>query len=497
MDIVKNIVGFDCGNSSFRITLGRYDGKRIETQVVEQIPNHMIQINGDYYWDILNIYKGLLDGLKKAENLVDKIDSIGVSTWGIDFALFSKEKVMVNNPYSYRNTFGSEILNTISEIERNEMFSETGILCDKINSVFMLTALQKKISSITDAADKILMIPDILNFFLTGKMINEPSELSTSQMMDTRTKEISGFMCDKFGIKKDLFCSIGHHGELIGLVSKEVKNEIGIDYDIPVVCVPSHDTASAVLAIPAKEESFAFISSGTWSLIGTEIDTPIINEKTRKAHLTNEVGAFDKITLLRNGAGMFIIQRLKSEYEEAIGREVSWKEIDKMAMSVKENIPLFLVQNENYFNPISMSNEIWNYFKQTNQVTTEKDWKILFRSFNESISCSYARTIGEIEEVIGKHFESIYMVGGGSRNSLLCQLTANHSKKNLYLGGKESTSLGTILAQIKYFEKNKTIMELRNIISNELSEKHYEFENTESSDVLDFYNNLIIREGNV
>lgn len=494
---MKNIVGFDCGNSSFRITLGRYNGEKIETQVVEQVPNHMIQINGDYYWDILNIYKGLLDGLKKAANLVDKIDSIGISTWGIDFALFSKERVMINNPYSYRNTFGSEILNAIPEIEKNEMFSETGILCDKINSVFMLTALQNKIGSITKTADKILMIPDILNFFLTGKMINEPSELSTSQMMDSRTKEISSFMCNKFGIKKDLFCSIGNHGELIGLINKEVKDEIGVDYDIPVICVPSHDTAAAVLAIPAKEESFAFISSGTWSLIGTEIDTPIITEETRRAKLTNEVGAFDKITLLKNGAGMFIIQRLKAECEESLGRDVSWKEIDEMASSKTENIPLFLVQNSNYFNPISMSDEIWNYFKQTNQVTADKDWITLFRSFNESMACSYAETIREIEEVTNNSFDSIYMVGGGSRNSLLCQLSANYSRKNLFLGGKESTSLGTILAQIKYFEKEKTILQLRNIISSELSDKHYEYENIESSDVLDRYKKLIIKGENV
>ncbi len=490
---MKNIVGFDCGNSSFRITIGRYDGKRINTQVVEQIPNQMIQINGDYYWDILNIYKGLVDGLKKAANLVDKIDSIGLSTWGIDFAMFSKEKVMINNPYSYRNTFGNEVLNAIPESEQNEMFLETGILCDKINSVFMLKALQNKIGSITKAADKLLMIPDILNFFLTGKMINEPSELSTSQMMDSRTKEISSFMCDKFGIKKDLFCSIGHHGELIGLLSKEVKDEIGVDYDIPVICVPSHDTAAAVLAIPAKEDSFAFISSGTWSLIGTEIEKPIVNEETRRAKLTNEVGAFDKITLLKNGAGMFIIQRLKTECEQELGREVSWKEIDEMAASKADDVPVFLVQDSKYFNPLSMSDEIWNYFKQTEQVTTEKDWVTLFRSFDESMACSYAETIREIEKVTKKSFDSIYMVGGGSRNSLLCQLSANYSGKNLFLGGKESTSLGTILAQIKYFEKEKTILELRNIISTELSEKHYECEISANSEVLDRYKKLITK----
>jgi sugar (pentulose or hexulose) kinase len=213
--------------------------------------------------------------------------------------------------------------------------------------------------------------------------------------------------------------------------------------------------------------------------------------------LTNEVGAFDKITLLKNGAGMFIIQRLKAECEESLGRDVSWKEIDEMASSKTENIPLFLVQNSNYFNPISMSDEIWNYFKQTNQVTADKDWITLFRSFNESMACSYAETIREIEEVTNNSFDSIYMVGGGSRNSLLCQLSANYSRKNLFLGGKESTSLGTILAQIKYFEKEKTILQLRNIISSELSDKHYEYENIESSDVLDRYKKLIIKGENV
>ncbi|MFA5659006.1 MAG: FGGY family carbohydrate kinase, partial [Oscillospiraceae bacterium] len=374
MSCNKNLIAVDCGNSSIRVVLGKYDGKKITTEVISQIPNGMIKLLDYYYWDALKIFDTVLAGLKDALKLVDKIDSIGVCTWGVDFALFDRQGNMLSNPLSYRNTIGEEHLRRLNEDERHELFVETGILCDKINSVYLLNGIKHKMPEIFKTADKLLMIPDIINYMLTGIMINEPSELSTTQLMSAKTRAVCKKACDKFGISPSLFSEIGEHGRLIGGITPSIKEALSIDYDIPVVCVPSHDTAAAVVAIPTTEKSFAFISSGTWSLIGTELDEPVINFDVSQKGLTNEIGAFGKITMLKNSAGMFIIQRIKKEYDAQTGMNNSWDRLDTLAEEYKGATPLINVNSSRFFNPLNMGREIWDYLTQTNQVTGEFSW---------------------------------------------------------------------------------------------------------------------------
>jgi len=486
MDTVKNIVGLDCGNSSFRTVLGRFDGSTIETEVVDQIPNSMVRTGDYFYWDLLRIYDGFINSLKKVLKKVDRIDSIGVCTWGVDFALFDRHGNMLANPLSYRNTIGEKYLNVLNEQERKELFYQTGILCDKINSVYMIKAMSDKFADICSIADKLLMVPDILNYMLTGVMVNEPSELSTTQIMDSRTRRISSDVCRKFNIPGYWFGDIGEHGKEIGKVQEHIKDELGIDYDIPVICVPSHDTASAVLAIPAKEKNFAFISSGTWSLIGTELDDPIINEQVLESSLTNEVGAFGKITLLKNSAGMFIIQRIKKEYEAYQKRESSWNELDMLAESYKGDIPLIDVNDTRFFNPPKMAEEIWSCLKETKQVSGEPDWGTIIRAVYESMACCYAQTISNIEKITGNKFDYIYIVGGGSKNILVNKLTSMRTGKKVIACSKESTALGNIAVQLKYFDESLDLAKIRNIISCSVEMKEYS-EPYENSGLVDRY----------
>lgn len=468
----KYIVSFDCGNSSFRTVLGVYDGERIESKVIQQTPNEMIKIGDYYYWDILKIYSGLLSGLKTVSAKY-RIDSIGICTWGVDFALFDSQGIMLSNPLSYRNTIGAGSLAALGESAREKLFDETGIVCDKINSCYMLKGIRDISPELFEAADKVLLIPDILNYFLTGNMFNEPSELSTTQLMDAKSKEISSTACGILNIPNKLFGRISEHGTSIGVLSNEIREELGITYEVPVISVPSHDTASAVLAVPARSGQFAFISSGTWSLIGTELAYPIINEEVRRHNLTNEVGAFDTITLLKNNAGMFLIQRLKKEYEHEVCREVDWEALNALGDSVESSDILFDVNDERFFNPVNMSDALWSYFKGKGLVRGEKDWSIIIRSFVKSMALSYAETVGKIEKISGQCFDSIYIIGGGSQNRRLCKETANLTGKRVVAGGKESTSLGNILAQIKYFEPDKTINELRDIIAASIEVREY------------------------
>ncbi len=473
MSRTKNIVALDCGNSSYRIVLGRFDGERITTEVIDQKPNNMIQVGDYYYWDFLRIFHEFKQSLKKVASMVDKIDSVGVCTWGIDFALFEKNGNMLSNPLSYRNTIGEEHISKLTEEQKKNLFDQTGILCDRINSIYMIMGIKENMPEIYETTDKILMVPDVLNYMLTGVMVNEPSELSTTQLLDVSKKQINPIVCEQFDIPFSWFSKIGVHGERIGNISKNILDELKIEYDIPVVCVPSHDTASAVVAIPTKEKDFAFISSGTWSLIGTELDSPIINEEVRNNNLTNELGALGKITLLKNSAGMFLIQRIKKELEEVLNKELTWREIDLMADDYTDGSPMFDVNDGRFFNPTNMIDEIWSYLKETDQVGEGLNYGAIIKAVYVSIACCYAHTIAQIEGITGKYFEGIYIVGGGSRNKPINKLTSMLSGKKVIACDKESTSLGNIAVQLKYFDSDLDIFSIRDIIGNSIKTTEY------------------------
>lgn len=468
----RTMLAFDCSNSSIRTILGIYDGKKLNMETVLQVPNAMVRAGDTDWWDILAIYSSMVEGLAEAAAQVEKIDSVGICTWGVDFALFTEEGHMLSNPLAYRNPFGEEILNGCSREQKRELFYESGILCDKINSIYMLKAMQKRYPGIYGAARRLLMIPDILNYMLTGVMINEPSELSTTQLMNVSEGRISGDICRKAGIDAGLFGETGRHGEVIGKLLPSVAEQAGIDYEIPVICVPSHDTAAAVLGIPAAEKDFAFISSGTWSLIGSETDEVLVNEQVEAAGLTNELGAFGKITLLKNNMGMFIVQKLRDE----LGGDISWEDFYLLSDPYEgKNVPHFDVNDERFFNPDNMGKAVWDSFRRDGKVSADAafDTGMVLRSFLESLAASYKESIEQIEKIRGKHFSRIYIAGGGNMNHRLNRLTAAYTGREVVTGSSESTSCGNFLAQIKHFEPDFETEELREIIGRSIETKIY------------------------
>lgn len=474
MKTMKHMVAFDCGNSSYRVVLGSYDGERLTMDVVCQVPNQMIEVDGIFYWDFLAIFQNLKQGLREAARRVDKIDSLGICTWGVDFGLYDAEGYSLGAPLAYRNTIGERELAAFDAAARKQMFLETGIVCDKINSAYLLAGMKKRMPHKLQAADKLLMVPDILNYMFTGQMRNEPSELSTTQFMDARTRRVSPSMCRRFGISEDLFCPIGEHGTVIGNVLPSICRELGISYEIPVVCVPSHDTAAAVFAVPAAEEDFLFVSSGTWSLVGTELPEPVIHEIALQGNLTNEVGAFGKITLLRNNAGMFINQRLKPEYEAETGEQIGWSEFSAMAEGHAGSIPLFDVNAARFFNPASMSGAIRADLQEHGGVTGTASWPTVIRSYQVSLACSYAQVCATLEKLAGKRFPAVYIAGGGSRNLLQNQTVADVLARPVITGSNESTSLGCLAAQLPQHEAGITIPQIRGILRSSIETKRFE-----------------------
>lgn len=471
----RHMIAFDCGNASIRVILGQYDGNRIETDVIRQVPNDAVQIHRYIYWDILRIYHELLIGLKEAVETAGRIDSIGICTWGVDFALFDRRGQMVQNPLSYRNDLGARMLERLSQPEQIKLYEATGTLCDKINSVYMLQGIRENMPEVYGHGERLLMLPDILNNMFTGVWLNEPSALSTTQLMDTRTRQISRTALKQLGLSDQWFGPSGRHGQAVGSIHPAVKAVLGIDYDIPVVCVPSHDTAAAAFAVPA-ETDYLFISAGTWALIGMVLNEPLISDQARAYGLTNEIGAFDQITLLRNHAGMFLLQRLRAEYESLFG-PTDWETFNRLGDAAPDPVPVFDVNDDRFFNPRVMSAELWRFFSETEQVAAPVSdaiyWPVLLRSVQISLALGFAESLAHLEQVTGLRRDAVHIVGGGSLNERLCQLTANFSGKRVIAGGKESTSLGNLAAQIRYFEPDQSLQRIKEIIGCSVQSRTY------------------------
>jgi len=461
-----NCVAFDCGSSSLRTVVGSFDGTRVITNVVSQVPNSAVNVNGFYYWDLLYIFESLKSGLREACSQYKKIDSIGICTWGVDFGLLDSQGFLLSNPLSYRNAIGEGELSTLSESERRWMFEKTGIQNNKINTLYQLAGIKRQMPEIFGIAKSMLMLPDLLQYLFTGEMVTEASIASTTQMLDSRSKKFVPEVLEKFGIPQNLVKPLRQHGEIIGTLRQSIADELGIAA-CPVVCVPSHDTACAVTAVPTQEKDFIFISSGTWSLIGTEMVEPVINTSVYDRDFANEGGVFNTITMLKNSTGMHILQCIKKELEFN-GDVFTWNDIVKMAAEYRGNVPVFDPNSSRIFNPVSMMGEIKNLIG-VNEVNPAQ----IIASAYDSLAFSYRYAIEQIQEITGITYQSIYIVGGGSQNRYLNQVTADFTGKTVVSGPKEATSLGNIGVQLSAHWMDFNINRIRTMVRN--SEKIEEF----------------------
>jgi sugar (pentulose or hexulose) kinase len=485
MNGAYNFVSCDCGNSSTRVILCRFDGKVISTKLILQEPNDMFQRGDYFYWDILGIFAFLKKGIALAAAEAGRISSIGICTWGIDFALLDEQGAMLSPPLSYRNTIGKEELDKLSAAEQGAMFFRTGILSDRINTVFMIKGMQSKMPELWGRGKKLIMIPDILNFLFTGCLFNEVSEASTTQLLDTRTMRWSGEQCEALGIDPALFCPVAEHGVTLGNVLPEIRRELGLDYDIPVVCVPSHDTASAVMGSPVEEETFAFISAGTWALIGLHCNAPIINQTVLDRGFTNEVGAFGHITLLKNSIGLFIFQRLRADYAAEDGHETKWDELEGLAELYSGPELLFDVNHPDFFNPPSMDSAIKQYLARTGQ-PEDASRPAVAAAASVSLAASFAAGLRGVAEVSGSPLSRVVIVGGGARSTRIIQLVADISGMEVIACGMECTSIGNALAQAAFVCPGLHYRDLRRIAAASLQTVKY-VPRQDKSSILDRY----------
>ena len=461
-----NFLAIDIGAGSGRAILGTIQNKKIELKEVNRFSNPMIEVNDLLYWDILYLYDQIIKSIIKVNNTGVDIASIGIDTWGVDYVCFGSDGKPLRMPSTYRNinTAGAPE-RFYSKIAKKELYRKTGIQIMDFNTLFQLDTQLHEKSSIYPLIDKILFTPDALSYMLTGNMVTEYTIASTSQLINPYKRDFDTEILESIGLSKDHFAPIVFSGKEIGKINNSVKKATGLQ-NISVVAVAGHDTASAVLAVPAENENFAYLSSGTWSLMGIESKEPVINEETYSLNITNEGGADGSIRLLKNICGMWLIEQCRKEWEKV--RPVSFDEIIDAAAQTTPYTSLINPDAKCFANPDSMIDTIQEYCRDTNQAIPQTIGEIS-RCIYESLAFRYKQVLMNLQKLADFPIQKLHIIGGGSKNNMLNQFTANATGIPVIAGPSEATAVGNILMQAKASGIVDNKSEMRKIVRNSTS----------------------------
>ena len=458
----KRVLAFDFGASSGRAIVGVFDGEKIELREVHRFSNDPVKINGTFYWDVQRLFFEIKQGILKAKE-DGGFDSIGIDTWGVDFGLLRKDGTLVENPVHYRDARNDGMVEFAKKyMSQEEMYDITGIQFMDFNTIFQLLSLKENRPYILEEADKLLFMPDLLSYMLSDVKSTEYSIATTSQMVDLKTRNWSDKILDTFGIKKDLLTDIVPTGAVIGQLSDDICEELGVP-KADVISVASHDTQSAITAAPCEYEDFAFISCGTWSLFGTEVKEPIINDASKKLNVTNEGGYDYTIAFLKNICGLWLIQESRRQWIRE-GKEYSYAELEKMALEC-EPFKCFIDPDAPEFAPMgNIPERVRKYCEKTGQYVPQTVGEIM-RCIYESLALKYRLTFDGIKDCTEKEYDRIHVMGGGTKDKLLLQMTAQSCNVNVYGGPIEATALGNIAVQLMSSGAISDIKEARKIIA--------------------------------
>ncbi|MBU3196667.1 rhamnulokinase [Clostridium algidicarnis] len=458
--MLKNVLAFDLGASSGRGILGSFDGNKIKLKEIHRFENTPITKGNRMYWDLEKLFSEIKKAMKIGE-AEGGYDSIGIDTWGVDYGLIDKSGSLLGNPAHYRDTRTIGIIDSVSQnITMDKLYTLTGNQIMEINTLFQLYYEYSKEEKIIDNATTILMMPDLFNYLLTGITKSENTIASTTQIFDPYNKKWNQYIINKLGFNKDIFPEIISSGTEIGTIKDELIEELQINIKT-VIAVCGHDTASAVVAVPSKKP-FIFISCGTWSLLGTELKEPLINEKSMKYNITNETGVDGTTTFLKNIRGLWLIQETK-RYFERKGKSYSYSDIEKIAYEADEFTCFIDVDSDEFQVSGDIPLKIQNYAKSTGQYIPKTHGEI-FRCIYESLAFKYRYTYEQISECIKEEYKLIHMVGGGIKSKLLCQMTAEALGLEVIAGPIEATAIGNIVVQLIAQGEIKNLQEGRNIV---------------------------------
>ena len=459
----RNYLAFDVGATSGRAIIGTIADGRISTEEVYRFPNGIKEVDGKFYWDVMSIFAHFKAALKKVAGMGVKIDSIGIDTWGVDFGCIGEDGQLLSMPRAYRDPYTEGVPEKVFRvIPKEALYQVTGMQIMNFNTIFQIYAQNQEADAPIKKAKAILFMPDLLSYLLTGKMVCEYTDASTSGMIDPRIRRFDKSLLERLGCDSSILLDLVQPGTVVGPLKAEVMEETGMG-PVPVVAVAGHDTASAIAAVPAADEKFAYVSSGTWSLIGIESPTPIINEKSLEYNITNEGGIEGTARFLKNVTGMWLLEQSRKTWEKE-GRTYNYAQIEAMGKSAIDFPSTINPDDPRFAAPRDMDAEIKKACAESGQQVPAND--------AEMISCIYHSLAKRYKEVIDmlRHFasfpiEKLHVIGGTAANKVVSQLTADTLGIPVIAGPVEGTAIGNIMIQAKATGLVKDRWEMRKIIA--------------------------------
>jgi len=468
----------DLGASGGRVVSGGFDGRLLELEEIHRFDNGPVSMNGQLVWDLVRLWHEVVAGLRLAANRHGRVVStVGVDTWGVDFAFVGADDSLLANPVCYRDARTNGMLAAAEKIvPRTEIFAATGLQFMEINSLYQFLALVRSGSSVLAAADRMLMIPDVFHWLLSGTRSNERTNASTTQCFDPKTGDWAWSLLDSLGIPRKVFGPIVPPGTDLGPLRGDVASETGL-VNVRVVAPGTHDTASAVAAVPAMEPPSArpdwcYISLGTWALVGAELDRPLVTPECLAANFTNEAGVGGTTRLLKNICGLWLVQQCRASWLKE-GKDWTWEQLTRLAAEAPPLVTLVDPNDPSLVAPASMPDAIRGLAKRSGQPVPESTAAVV-RTALESVAAACRSTLRQLDRLLGRRVSRVHVVGGGVKNSLLCQLIADSTGRTVVAGPVEATAIGNLLVQMMAAEGAVDLKAVRQVVRDSFELVTYE-----------------------
>jgi rhamnulokinase len=442
-----NFLAIDIGASSGRVMVGCWDGQRFDLRELYRFANHPLEQHGHLFWDASQLWQEIKTGIKAYAAQHDQpLAGIGIDTWAVDFGLLDAAGRLLGNPYHYRDGRTIGVARQVDQrISPQRLYARTGIQRLPFNTLYQLVSMQLSNDQQLAAAETLLLIPDLFHYWMTGKKVAEYTNATTTQFFDAQERRWATDVLDALNLPSRMLPPLVTPGTILGDLLPEVQAEVGLRRSVPVIASATHDTASAVAAIPGLDERSAYISSGTWSLVGVETTAPILNEQARLLNFTNEGGVDGTIRFLKNVGGLWLLQACQRQWQRE-GQTFTWPELVEMAEAAPPLRSLVDPDAPDFLNPNDMPAALRAYCRRTSQ-PEPTSVGALVRCCLESLALKYRWVVVALEQATGRALDTIRMVGGGSQNAFLCQLTADACRKRVIAGPVEATALGNMLVQ--------------------------------------------------
>ncbi len=480
----SNYLAVDFGAESGRGLVGRFDGEHLELEEVHRFTNGPVRLMDTLYWDLPRLFDDLKTALGKAIRSGGALSGVGVDTWGVDFGLIGRGETLLGNPVHYRDARTNGMLEVaFQRIPRARIYELTGLQFLPFNTLYQLLALARSRSPLLEVAETLLMMPDLFGWLLTGRCVGERTDASTTQLLDPCTGVWSNELCQTLELPRSILPELVEPGSILGPLRRSVVDEVGLTHSVTVIAPATHDTASAVAAVPVVHASqsqpsgqsppdWCYLSSGTWSLLGVEVSRPVINAETMRYNFTNEGGVAGTTRLLKNIMGLWLVQECRRTWMRG-GHDLPYEELTARAQAAFPFAALIDPDDSSFLAPGDMPARLIEFCIRTGQ-TPPRDEGAMVRCCLESLALKYRWTIDRLESILNTKIKTIYAVGGGTKNSLLCQFTADACGRIVHAGPIEATAVGNIMMQALAYGQVGSIADLRTVVAQSFPVTIYE-----------------------